>query len=36
MLGQLTADGTVVPGRSCQVGPLQGKSGKRGFLNRHV
>lgn len=31
MLGQLTADGTVVPGRSGQVGPLNWERGKEGF-----
>lgn len=36
MRGQLTADVAVVPGRSGRVGPLKGKRGKRGFLNRHV
>lgn len=36
MRGQLTADGTVVPGRSGQVGSLNEKREKRGFLNRHV
>lgn len=33
MRGQLTADGTVVPGRSGQVGPLnERKGGGRVFL----